>query len=103
MPSVPYMTHLAKILILILRRDHKKISYERCDYESVDEKNLSFFFFFLKEKHILGLQMWWPVRGWGTPPEREGKSPHHHPAPRKLGPNPQFFRYPASGPQPAGW
>ena len=47
-------------------------------------------------------QMWWPVRGWGTPPEREGKSPHHHPAPRKGGPNPPFFRYPSLRP-PAGW
>ena len=25
----------------ILRRDHQKISYERCAYESVDEKSLS--------------------------------------------------------------
>ena len=24
-----------------LRRDHQKISFERLDYESVDEKNLS--------------------------------------------------------------
>ena len=37
------------------------------------------------------LQMWWPVRGWSTPPEWEGKSPHLHPAPRKLDPNPPFF------------
>ena len=36
-------------------------------------------------------QMWWPVRGWSTPPEWEGKSPHLHPAPRKGGPNPPFF------------
>ena len=35
--------------------------------------------------------MWWPVRGWSTPPEWEGKSPHLHPAPRKFGPNPPFF------------
>ena len=44
--------------------------------------------------------MWWPVRCRGTPPERESKSPHQHPAPRKKGPNPPFFRYPASGPRP---
>ena len=37
------MTHLPKISILILRRDHQiKISYERCDYESLDEKSLSY-------------------------------------------------------------
>ena len=28
-------------LILILRRDHQKISNERRDYESIDEKTLS--------------------------------------------------------------
>ena len=44
--------------------------------------------------------MWWPVRGWDTPPKREGKSPHLYPAPRKGGPNPPFYRYPASGPRP---
>ena len=37
------------------------------------------------------LQMWCPVRGWSTTLEWEGKSPHLHPAPRKLGPNPPFF------------
>ena len=41
LPSVPYMARLAKILIFNLRRDHKKNSYERRDYESVDEKMLS--------------------------------------------------------------
>ena len=35
------MTRLAKILDFYLRRDHKnKISYDRHDYESVDEKSL---------------------------------------------------------------
>ena len=38
--SVPNMTRSAKIFILVLRRDRKKISYERRDYESVDEKSL---------------------------------------------------------------
>ena len=32
------MQPLAKISILIFRRDHQKIAYERRDYESVDEK-----------------------------------------------------------------
>ena len=36
------MTCSAKILILILRRDHQTISYERRDYESVDEKSISY-------------------------------------------------------------
>ena len=35
------MRRNAKILILILEGIIKKISYERRDYESVDEKNLS--------------------------------------------------------------
>ena len=35
------MQRNAKILILILKGIIKKISYERRDYESVDEKNLS--------------------------------------------------------------
>ena len=35
------MRHSAKILILILEGINKKISYERSDYESVDEKSLS--------------------------------------------------------------
>ena len=35
------MTSLAKILFSILWRDHQKISYERRDYESEDEKSLS--------------------------------------------------------------
>ena len=38
MPSVPNMRRNAKILILILEGIIKKISYERRDYESVDEK-----------------------------------------------------------------
>ena len=41
------------------------------------------------------LQMWWPVRGWSTPTEWDGKSPHLHPAPPKGGPNPPYFRRPA--------
>ena len=53
-------------------------------------------------KRVFILQMWWPVRGWGTPPEREGKSPHLYPAHRKGGPNAPLFRYPASGPL-SGW
>ena len=36
------MRRSAKILILILRRVHQKNSYERRDYESVDEKSLSY-------------------------------------------------------------
>ena len=39
-PRVLIWDRLAKILILILRRDHQKISYERCDYESVDGKSI---------------------------------------------------------------
>ena len=34
------MTYSAKILILILEGIIKKISYERCNYESVDEAYL---------------------------------------------------------------
>ena len=40
-PSVPIWQRLAKLSILILEGTIKKISYERCDYESVDEKSLS--------------------------------------------------------------
>ena len=40
-PSVPIWHRLAKISILILEGIIKKISYERRDYESVDEKSLS--------------------------------------------------------------
>ena len=40
-PSVPIWHRLAKLSILILEGIIKKISYERCDYESVDEKSLS--------------------------------------------------------------
>ena len=39
--SVPYMARPTKILILIQEGIIKKISYERPDYESVDEKSLS--------------------------------------------------------------
>ena len=35
------MARLAKILILILEGIIKKISYERRDYKSLDEKSLS--------------------------------------------------------------
>ena len=38
---VSYMRRSAKILILNKEGIIKKISYERCDYESVDEKSLS--------------------------------------------------------------
>ena len=39
--SVPVWHRLAKLSILILEGIIKKISYERRDYESVDEKSLS--------------------------------------------------------------
>ena len=38
-PSVPIWQRLAKLSILILEGTIKKISYERRDYESVDEKS----------------------------------------------------------------
>ena len=41
-PSVPIWHRLAKLSILILEGIIKKISYDRCDYESVDEKSLSY-------------------------------------------------------------
>ena len=40
-PSVPIWHRLTKLSILILETIIKKISYERRDYESVDEKSLS--------------------------------------------------------------
>ena len=41
-PSVPIWHHLANLSILILEGTIKKIiSYERRDYESIDEKSLS--------------------------------------------------------------
>ena len=40
-PSAANMRRNAKNFDLNFRRDHQKISYERRDYESVDEKNLS--------------------------------------------------------------
>ena len=40
-PRVPIWQRLAKLSILILEGTIKKISYERRDYESVDEKSLS--------------------------------------------------------------
>ena len=40
-PSVPIWHRLAKLSILILEGIIKKITYERRDYESVDEKSLS--------------------------------------------------------------
>ena len=40
-PSVPIWQRLAKVSILILEGTIKKISYDRRDYESVDEKSLS--------------------------------------------------------------
>ena len=39
-PSVPIWRRLAKLSILILEGIIKKNSYERRDYESVDEKSL---------------------------------------------------------------
>ena len=41
LPSVPYMTRSAKILIFIEEGIIKKMSYKWQDYESVDEKSLS--------------------------------------------------------------
>ena len=41
LPSAANMRRSAKILILILEGIIKKITYERRDYESVDEKSLS--------------------------------------------------------------
>ena len=41
LPSVSCMARLAKILILIYEGINKNNSYERRDYESVDEKSLS--------------------------------------------------------------
>ena len=43
MPSVLYVGRLAKIFTSIMEGSlkKKKKSYERCDYESVDEKSLS--------------------------------------------------------------
>ena len=40
-PSMPIWHRLAKLSSLILEGIIKKISYERRDYESVDEKSLS--------------------------------------------------------------
>ena len=40
-PRVPIWHRLVKLSILILEGTIKKISYERRDYESVDEKSLS--------------------------------------------------------------
>ena len=40
-PSVPIWHRLAKLSILMLEGIIKKISYERRDYELVDEKSLS--------------------------------------------------------------
>ena len=39
--SVLYMVRLANFFYYNLGRDHQKISYERRDYELVDEKSLS--------------------------------------------------------------
>ena len=36
------MASFSKNFDFNLRRDNQKISYERCDYESVDEKSLSY-------------------------------------------------------------
>ena len=41
LPSAAFMRHSAKIMILIQEGTIKKTSYERRDYESVDEKSLS--------------------------------------------------------------
>ena len=39
-PSVEYFLHFINILILKIRRDHQKNSYERRAYESVDVRSL---------------------------------------------------------------
>ena len=41
LPSAAYMRRSAKILILFQQEISKNISYERRDYESVDENSLS--------------------------------------------------------------
>ena len=41
LPSVPYMTRYNQKFYCNLRRVRQKFSYERCDYESEDEKSLS--------------------------------------------------------------
>ena len=41
LPSAPIWHRLTKLSIFILEGIIKKISYERRDYESVDEKSLS--------------------------------------------------------------
>ena len=41
LPSAAFLRHIAKTMILILEGIIQKISYERRDYESVDEKSLS--------------------------------------------------------------
>ena len=41
LPSVPYMARLAKILISVLEGFINEIFFESRDYESVDEKSLS--------------------------------------------------------------
>ena len=41
LPSAPFMARLEKIYISIFERIVRKISYERRDYESVDEKSLA--------------------------------------------------------------
>ena len=43
--ACPYIGPLSKNFDFNLRRDHKKKSYERHDYESVDEKSLSWAMF----------------------------------------------------------
>ena len=41
LPSAANMRRSVKILVLILGGIIKKVSYERCEYESVDEQSLS--------------------------------------------------------------
>ena len=38
-PSVEYSLHLTKMFDFKIRREHKKNSYERCAYESVDVRS----------------------------------------------------------------
>ena len=54
MPSILYIGQLAKILISATGGILKKISYERQEYESVDEKSLSWA---MSQKKIIQAQM----------------------------------------------
>ena len=42
LPIAHKSARIGKISIIKIRRDHQRNSYERLDYESVDEKSLSY-------------------------------------------------------------